>query len=384
MIPYFKLFKQRKSGFTLIELMIAISLGFLIVYTAIAGLRTAAQSVSIVNRLHIETSLLRSGLQQAHDHMDFWTDIDDPVDLGAQTYRKPGLPFAYMKDVFPYKNNSDKELITGWNPKEQWSATDSRTWWTGDISQTHNTNRMLGCYAIFGNSTSPANIPKYGSVNTPHSWLYKQIWGLHGAFGWYGFFDYLPAGTMIGCHIYNESMSDPLGKNGKNPDGMATLFLNDGSFSFGPNAMSWTKGRWRLSTFSAYGLVSPTYNGSTNPSIHRKVYNVGYANRGNGAATDGFLREIDNRDELLPNGKPESWPIAEVSVSRLIKTGRFVSLCSVKMTSVYSGETVQINFSGFGTTLRGARQQRRLQGGGWADWDGATHINNDLTLDDTP
>ena len=50
-----------QRGFTLIELMIAISLGMLLVYTATAGFRSASQSVTLSNRLALENSLLRAG-----------------------------------------------------------------------------------------------------------------------------------------------------------------------------------------------------------------------------------------------------------------------------------------------------------------------------------
>ena len=391
------------KGFTLIELMISVTLGSLVIYTATAGFRVAAQSVSVANRLGVENAIMRAGLQQAHDRLDFWTDCDNPDDTREQKLRNPtdgvgngGLPFTHMHDVFPYvPNNANPELSTGWNPNEKWSPSDSRTWWHNSLAQNHDTNLMLGRYALFANSKPSFNIPHYhppgatdaskdipayGFVKVPHSWLSNQIWGMHSALGFYGYCDYLPAGTMFGCSIYDDTGPD----SGQiNADGMATFSLN-GNFSFPGSWVFSTKGLWRLSTFSGYGLISPMFPGSDSAFVQREIYNVGYRT-GTSTEVKNFLNKVNYSIPIISSGGPESWPKAEVSVGRMIKTGRFIALCSVKMTSPFSGETVQLNFSSFSTSLRGARQQRALKGG-WAKWDNAiTPISrNDLTLDDTP
>ncbi len=387
-------------GFTLIELMISVALGSLVVYTATAGFRVASQSMTTANRLGVENAIMRAGLQQAHDRLDFWTDCDNPEIIDEQKLRNPaggigngGLPFTPMKDVFPYVPNANPELATGWNPSEKWSPNESRTWWHNSLAENHDTNLMLGRYALFANSKSsfdiplyhPPNainssrdIPAYGSVKVPHSWLSNQIWGMHSALGFYGYCDYLPAGTMFGCSIYEDTGPD---SGQMNADGMATFSLN-GYFSFGPNAVLSTKGLWRLSTFSGYGLVNHTYPGFDNASLQREVYDVGY-NTGTSAKVKNFLAKVNYAIPTISSGGPAEWPKAEVSVGRMIKTARFIALCSVKMTSPFSGETVQLNFSSFSTSLRGARQQRALKGG-WAKWDNAPLVVNDDTLDDTP
>ncbi len=403
------------EGFTLIELMISVTLGSLVIYTATAGFRVASQSMTAANRLGVENAIMRAGLQQAHDRLDFWTDCDNPEDPSEQKLRFPGgvapppggiypnggLPFTPMRDVFPLRvdpvNPANPELITGWNPNEKWSPSDSRTWWHNSLAQNHDTNLMLGRYALFANSKSSfdiplyhppvvpgvvdgsKDIPAYGSIKVPHSWLSNQIWGMHSALGFYGYCDYLPAGTMFGCSIYDDTGPD---SGQMNADGMATFSLN-GNFSFSGSWVSSTKGLWRLSTFSGYGLVNPTYPGSDNALVQREIYNVGYWTQTSDEVKN-FLNKVNYATPVISSGGPASWPKAEVSVGRMIKTGRFIALCSVKMTSPFSGETVQLNFSSFSTSLRGARQQRALKGG-WAKWDnGLATVNNDYTLDDTP
>ena len=112
-----------RHGFTLIELMIAIGLGMLVIYTAVAGFRVASQSVTMANRLSLENALIRSGFQEAHNQMDFWTNLDDPDNTANQRLRGTvtmgtgggvgqklndigfdptvGFPFAPMSTIFP-------------------------------------------------------------------------------------------------------------------------------------------------------------------------------------------------------------------------------------------------------------------------------------------
>ena len=84
--------------------------------------------------------------------------------------------------------------------------------------------------------------------------------------------------------------------------------------------------------------------------------------------------------------QPTHWPEVTVTTQHFVKTARFVNLCRVSVENPMTGERSELIFTGFSTSLRGARMQRRHpdQGGGWARWDNATGATNDLTLDDTP
>jgi prepilin-type N-terminal cleavage/methylation domain-containing protein len=384
-----------RQGFTLIEVMLSVALGALVVYTATAGFRVAAQSVTIVNRLSVENAIMRGGLQQAHDRLDFWTDCDNPDLVSEQTLRgkdaNGGLPFTPMRDVFPRVPSTEPEAATGWDPAETWSAHDPRNWWHGSVAEKFNTSLVLGRYAVFANTKRDPHVQSpmmfgpaptdYGTVRVPHSWLYNQIWGLHNALGYYGFADYLPANTLFACYGEVKEMQANAFDN-SNQGGMPRLLMQPGSsFDNGEGNQEYCKGLWRLTMVSAYGLVSPTHPSATQPAAHQKKYIVGYWN--NGGDFTRLINETDNSAWVLSLDGPAAWPKATVSVARFIKTARFVSLCKVRWTSPLTGETAQLAFAGFGTTLRGARQQRRLTGG-WAAWDGPANASNDRTLDDTP
>src|SRR5688500_7864805 len=77
----------RRSGFTLIELMVAIGIGSMIIYAAFVGLRASMQAVSACSRLGTENSLIRAGMMAAFDELDFWRSYDDPVDSTRQRLR---------------------------------------------------------------------------------------------------------------------------------------------------------------------------------------------------------------------------------------------------------------------------------------------------------
>jgi hypothetical protein len=388
-----------RHAFTLVELMIALALGMVIVFTALAGFRVASQSVTLVNRLALENAVMRAGCQSAHDRLDFWTDYDDPEDPGNQRLRlaaiphggapgdgfSEGGPFTPMSEVFPLVRSADPERTTGWDGADPLPAGDPRTWWHGSMAEKDQSNLVLGRYGIFANcSTTPTITASFGPyrvsggpITVLHSWQYNHLWGLHAALGYYGFADYMPANTLYACYQSVRSGQT-------NDDGMPYLLCrHTGSqFDNAEGAQEFCKGLWRLSMATSYGLVTPLTCCAAMASAHQRNYATGYWNNATGV-TD-LLRDTNNRQALFSG--PDSWPKAQVTIARFIKTCRFVSLCRVRWTSPVTGESAELAFTCFGTTLRGARLQRRhpSQGGGWADWDDAPGSANHLTLDDTP
>ncbi len=381
---------MRTRAFTLIELMIAIGLGSLIAYSAVAGFRVASQSVTMVNRLALENSLMRIGCQQAHERLDFWTDYDNPETGGAQPLRGKdgtgGQPFTPMATVFPLVvNHTDPEQSTGWDVGDAWSMADPRVWWHGALAEKNSSSQLLGRYSIFGSTShSQTGLPAlgpppekaYGTVTVPHSWQYGQIWGMMNALGYYGYADYMPANTLFACYM-------PVG-GGTNLDGMPGSLINPYSqFSNGEGAQEYVKDLWRLTMGTAYYLASPTSSAvdATNPASQRAISAVGYY--GNSSTQDDFKKYINVTAQLIGGGGPSSWPMATAITAHFIKTGRFVAMAQVTWVSPLTGQSVQVAFTSLATTLRGARLQRG-QAGGWADWDDRAGAINSPTLDDTP
>lgn len=394
---------RASSGFTLIEMMIAIALGLAVVYVAFAGFRVAAQAVTITNRMATENALMRVGCDMAHDRLDYWTDYDDPVP-GGETPRLranvgvEGMPFTPMSVTIPLvRNAAQPERTVGWDPAESWPASDPRTWWHGNVAEKFQTDMTLGRYGIFANTrsnlmmTSSAPVGNYGAIEVPHSWQYNQVWSLFRALGYYGFADYVPANTLFAC--YRDFATDAA-MFPANLDGMPTVLFKPGTqFDNGEGAQEYPKGIWRLTMVASYAMLSPTSSVALTPAAHQRKYIVGYWNNTGEFST--FLNETENRRDPLTGQaprltremtQPTHWPEVTVTTQRFIKTARFVNLCRVRMVNPLTGAQSELTFTGFSTTLHGARMQRRhpTQGDGWANWDNATGASNDLTLDDTP
>ena len=379
-------------GFTLIELMIAVSLGIILVYTATAAFRVAAQAVTTANRLSLENSILRAGYQMAHQDLDFWTNVDHPDDTTRQGLRaggnSSGMPFTPFSVSWPGAAG-DSETANGHDARDTtWAMGNKRVWWRGNMAEKNNTDLRFGRYSLFANRSSTLAADQFssvevlvgaalmnstygGPVNVPHSWLYNQISGLEKSLGFYGLCDYLPANAI---YSWYEPYS-----GGSNLGGMPFWLISpDWPFNNGDGGQQTPRGKYRNSYQTSYGIIDP--RSSNNPdelrNRHRRWYHLGYGSgEGSHNEFNGWSAIADKHLAL----KPLNWPGLDVSVQRFIKNTRFVNRARVTWTNPISGQTAEMSFTGFGTTLRGARQQRGAAGG-WAKWDndGST---NDPTLD---
>ncbi|MDA3959476.1 MAG: prepilin-type N-terminal cleavage/methylation domain-containing protein [Planctomycetota bacterium] len=89
--------------------------------------------------------------------------------------------------------------------------------------------------------------------------------------------------------------------------------------------------------------------------------------------------------------KPEDWPDVHYSVRRMAAGGRLSTTCYVRVMDSGTGQLIEIPFNTVGTTLRGARRQRRYDGSGasdvntgWAAWYGPGDVRNHKHLDSAP
>ncbi len=99
-----------------------------------------------------------------------------------------------------------------------------------------------------------------------------------------------------------------------------------------------------------------------------------------------FYRVNLSRTPLLAAGRgPATWPSVNVTVMRYISYNRLPCVVTVGWTDPLSGAAHNLSFSAIGTTLRGARMQRRSGAAGsapgWAKWAAAGDVGNDQTLD---
>jgi prepilin-type N-terminal cleavage/methylation domain-containing protein len=378
----------RSSGFTLLEMMIAIGLGALIIFTATAGFRVASQSVTTANRLSLENGMLRAGFLRALDEVDYWTAYDDPTSAVAKDrrLRPDGLPFGKMLTgtlaqtpapaTFPAPKNQ-----TGWDPSFTWSVADPRTWWRGNMGEWNDSDQRMGPYLRFADASDPTNT---------NAWLYAQFRDLIASLGYQGMCEYLPP-NMI--YAYYDSTSTDVNTG---PGKLVRKYVTEGSsFKCGDGGANHPEGRYRTTKNNNFCLV-PT-------STLGEAMVAGYTVNQSGAIRQNYHTGVNVTPGEMQNfvnlttsyarvieHKPAVWPDVTLRTSRYLCYNRFVCLTRVGWASPLTGDQIELSFTAFGTTLRGARLQRKPgsdpnTANGWArwrnTWDGSGTSPNDPTLD---
>ncbi|MBA3936057.1 MAG: prepilin-type N-terminal cleavage/methylation domain-containing protein [Planctomycetes bacterium] len=378
---------SNRRAFTLIEMLIAIALGLVLVYTAAAGLRVAAQTVTVANRLALENEIMRNGFEIALDEVDLWRAYDEPVDAMRQGQRSAGGIFCPFKssavgvsttapatsatiiiDIANIPGPTDSER--GWNSDYVWPVADPRTWFRNNMAERSGTALHFGGYKRFS-TVGPAD-----ATGRTHTWLANQLDRLVSAFGYYGMADYLPAGT-----IYDYAGGSFPVTGG----GMCSLLANTGGLNFqnGDGGADFAQSLYRATkntAFAVYPLTAATPINATSAAYTR--WNVGQ--NANQDSTRTFQLVTSSHDPVLEI-RPTTWPTMTVSTARTLAYNRFACVARVHWTSPLTGNTSELSFTCFGTSLRGARQQRRADSG-WAVWHSAdagtgSPNPNDATLD---
>ena len=379
------------AGFTLLELMIAVSLGMLIVFTAVSGFRVATTSISTANRLALGNALLRAAFTTALEEVDLWLAYDDPTssDAAAQKLRsvtpytfedgrQQGLPFAPFALTFPgtsaaVAGTPGSESDRGWDSAYAWPSADPRTWWRGNAAEQSRTDLRMGNHALYADTTDAS----------PHPWLFRQMDYLKTALGYQGMCEYLPPNTLYAL------ISSP-SRQEKNAGGSLGEFIALGgnpNFRNGDGGTNFAQGRYRCTKDTSFGIVPLHPQGGALPLAEHFRWGRTRANTGswsNGEDIAQFYRAIRSYEEL-PAVRPAHWPTVSVSVARYLSHNRFAATCWIRWNDPLTGALTELSFNGFGTTLRGARQQRQPgavgSGAGWARWYANGDPRNSATLD---
>lgn len=366
---------RMRHGFTLIEMMIAITLGALILYAAMAGFRVATQTITVANRLSLENGLLRAGFQVALHEIDTWVSYDDPTseEDADRALRFPQRPFAALPSLSKVSTSAtsestpaegefiypSSELDEGWDHHYFWPPNDPRTWWRANAAEWHDTAGRSGKYSQFANTDS-----------APHVWLYKQMHTLQDRLGFYAFCDYLPP-SMPYAYMRAGDM-DP-------------MFVSGSAFRNGDGGTWFAQGRYRCTKDTSYVMVPLKPSGG---SGHLTTGNFRrYFFTGVGAST-GSVGDLMNKalaSQALLNQQPIHWPQVKVEVARVLAYNRFVNLSSIKWTNALTGDQLSLSFTAIGTTLRGARAMRKPGdpevANGWAKWYAPGSERNDPSID---
>ncbi len=379
---------RSRRAFTMIELLIAISVGALLMVVAFAGLRAASSAFATGQRLSTENALMRAGFTSVLDELDFWKGSDDPaagrvalrqVDRSRAGQDHPlrdglGQPFTPMKDVW----NDTAELPGRWDGDAvSWSAhsANQAARWRGNFAECMDTDCRFGRYGLFFNQRATIDVPAYARDNVTlpaygtaiaprETWWCQQYRGLTSTLGYYGLIDYLPVNAIHATYSRFYPDGPPMGDWGS--------YVNGGGIPVEWLTGNWKSGWWddsnrtpmtryRAGLNFAYSVLAgpsaPT-SASGLADQHRRqtqILNVG----DNVPHVTAFIDRVGLASHLMPL-RPGHWPDVNGQVLRYVSVGKFFNLCIIRVADPVSGNRLQFSFNGFGTTLRGARQQRGL------------------------
>ncbi len=238
----------RARGFTIVEMLISLTLSLVIIGMVYAGFRVATQSMVITERLSVENRLLVGGMLRGLDMVDFWTDLDRNGHTPLRTtptkvltpdgsyaadgsdWNQLGQPFTPFNASWPKSGATAVQNDGAGQYDFLWLANDPRTWYRGDPANfcigdnwsgadpwaQYRDNWIssltdispYGNYAIF-QSTGPAADPRPTvflqkapdpADPYPRQWLPQQQRGLDYGLGFFGWLSYLPANAIVDAY----------------------------------------------------------------------------------------------------------------------------------------------------------------------------------------
>ena len=232
--------------------------------------------------------------------------------------------------------------------------------------------------------------PKAGT----HTWYPNQMASLINAMGYAALCEYLPPNSLYIWHTLSTSTG------GRTDGGWLNRFgtNQDWEFCNDNGSQRSARGIWRNTYPYSYGYLNPRSpddwriypapipaNPAATGSTLRQRFYQRYkadtdATSGQNANDLAWFVSHTGHQELLMAERPEMWPEVKVSVARFIKSAHHVAVAKISRLSPLTGELIELSWTGLGTTLRGARQQRQPTTG-WARWDNDPGMTNDPTLD---
>ena len=339
----------------------------------------------------------------------FWSDMGGSANL---TITKPDNLFMDTFSMFLHgrsaiiSNVDDKPALFSYNISDFQSSSipavqaESNDDWSVNI-QSANLAQTVKCPIDY----------TVGTEGVPHRWYQRQVLGLIGTLGYVGFMSYMPPNAIYGFYTgYQDVDGSPYGNQGY--DGLCHgngLFSGLSAYS-NPRTMSAIEPG--LGTFFVWGnpvtllsrtrgLVGHTWQVlAAQPQFEQMGNDVNVlrvtnqmlwqhtASNGDGSEapesllmTSRYLHQVMGDANNSYRG-PEAWPRVSVSVTRMLGFAHFQNNAAIQMQNPLTGKVIEFSWMGLGTSLRGARMQRK-KSGGWANWNNASsaYSTNDPNLD---
>ncbi|MBA3700075.1 MAG: prepilin-type N-terminal cleavage/methylation domain-containing protein [Planctomycetes bacterium] len=310
-------------------------------------------------------------------------DVTDP--LYPDKYVHPDFP-----EHFPLVYNGRYILFS--NPENSGAALP-----TFRIIPDPNKSPLLldGAMADMNNKMVEITYSGYPTAGT-HTWYPHQMSRLINAMGYAALCEYLPPNSLYSWYTLVSTRGDRTEGAWFNKFGMH----HDFEFCNDNGGQKSARGIWRQTYPSSYGYINPRAPNdfnvypapdppspvATDKNLRQRFYaryksdnDTTDPNGGNAKQLNWFITRTGLQEPLMVE-RPQNWPEVKVSVARFIKSAHHVAVAKISRFSPMTGELIELSWTGLGTTLRGARQQR-LPTTGWAHWDNDPGVTNDPTLD---
>lgn len=345
-----------QSGFTLVELLVAIGLSLAIIATATSAFTMVAKVIGRSEQLSRHNQTVRELYHACADDADFWWSIDDPFDATQQPYRATNGGTGHAANGHPFV---PIEL-----PPEYWNlrAHDPATW------------QRVGAFRRHG--ADGRNYALLGRIGDAEPWratthvVMDRTLNLLGA---YGMADYLPQSWSWWYAVAPDganSFGDILPFQYSIADGRAV-----------PNKLVRV-----LSDMTSPGYNSGRLN-ATHATYVTPIARPSWALAHNPARTPLLAnlagqRSINSRSELVTQrvnwdteaqafyalpphlrSRPPGWPIVRGGLLRTEDGAGRSAVIDATLVDPVTGERTTYHFMLIATSLRGARQQRD-----WPHW----------------
>jgi hypothetical protein len=250
-----------------------------------------------------------------------------------------------------------------------------------------------------------------GTEGVPHRWYQRQVLGLIGTLGYVGFMSYMPPNAIYGFYTgYQDVNVSPYGNQGyeglchgnglfsglsaySNSRTMSAIEPGLGAFFVWGNPatlLSRTRGlvghTWQV--LAAQPQFEQMGNDANLLRVTNQMLWQHTASNGDGSeapesllTTSRYLHQVMGGANNSYRG-PEAWPRVSVSVTRMLGFAHFQNNAAIQIQNPLTGKVIEFSWMGLGTSLRGARMQRK-KSIGWAKWDNASsaYSTNDPNLD---
>lgn len=371
---------MRRAAFTAVELLVSIAIGLVIAGTAFAAFRMAAQANAQVVRLSTQNTLLRTGILAALDELDFWSLHDSPRAGGPRPLRDAGEPFAPAV--------VDPDAVLAHLPK---------TWFRGDGAR-------VFAYDAKRNAVTTGEEVRFGRYDllagdghaeADKAWTANHLKGLADGLGYYAACDYAPAGTIFFWYQSGAAGAERIPPRFRQLDDGANTWRS----CYPPSEWGDRRAPRDLYQMSRdaffvvstardpedaaalggladfhrhyFCFVNTTGSRGQNPTRWSLAAHPASASSGvdNPQQRDARKNAVYERKMLLDltpaeggegEGRPRHWPSLQLRRLTQFTEGTWHNHVQITLIDPITGETMNVNLSLSGSTLRGVRMLRGL------------------------